>query len=101
MNTIGMFRGYTSNAFYGVVMNFAGSDNTAGAVTFGDVFDNSNKFFEWEFGIPMWCTSGFTEFSSAGEAFEESRLALTIVFTEFDVANVGFGMIFTIGEGAG
>jgi hypothetical protein len=101
MNVIGMFRGDSSDSFYGVVVNFAGSDNTAGAVTFGDVFNNGDKFLEWKFGIPVWRVSSFAEFSPAGEAFEESRLALTVVFTEFNVFSVGFGVIFTIGEGAG
>jgi hypothetical protein len=101
MNATGMFRRNSSDAFYGVMMNFASSDNTAGAVTFGDVFNYGDEFFEWEFGIPVWCVSSFAEFSPTGQAFEESRLALTVVFAEFNVANVGFGVIFTIGEGAG
>ena len=101
MNGCCVFRGDSSDAFYGVVMNFAGSDNTAWTVTFGNVFNNSDKLFEGEFGIPVWCTSSFTEFPSASEAFKESGLALTIVFAEFDVVCVDFGVIFTSGEGAG
>ena len=101
MNGCSVFRGDSSDAFYRVVMNFAGSDNTAGAVTFGDVLNNSDELFEWEFGIPVWCPSSFTEFPSASQAFEESRLALTIVFAEFDVIRVDFSVIFTSGEGAG
>jgi hypothetical protein len=96
-----MFRGHSSDAFYGVVMDFTGSDNTAGAVTFSDVFNNRNELLECEFGIPVWCASSFTEFSSASQAFEESCLVLTVVFAEFDVFSVGFGVIFTIGEWAG
>jgi hypothetical protein len=100
MNVTGMFRCDSSNAFYGVVMDFAGSDNTAGAVTFGDVFNNSNEFLEWEFGIPVCRASSFTEFTSASQAFEKPCLVLTIIFTEFDVLSVGFRVIVTIGEGA-
>jgi hypothetical protein len=101
MNGCCLFRGHSSDAFYRVVVNFAGSDNTAWAVTFSNVLNNSDKLFEGEFGIPVWCTSSFTEFPSAGEAFEESGLALTVVFAEFDVVRVDFSVIFTSGEGAG
>ena len=101
MNATGMFRGDSSDAFYRVMMHFASSDNTAGAVTFGNVFNNSHEFFEWEFGIPVWCASSFTEFASAGEAFEKSSLALTVIFAKHNVVSVGFRMIFTSGERAG
>ena len=91
----------SSNTINRVVMNLASACDAGWGLTFTDVFNNGYELFKTDFRVEKRCTSSFTEFLTAGEAFEQAGVSWSVGFAVSQVALVGMGVGFTLGGGAG